>query len=155
MVGSAEFFIMLRRVTVRVKLIKLLLRFRRRRKARGRRIWAELLFDSFATRAFGIRSDAPAHRQFLYRAGPYQIDVLIESAQRNRLLITGQLLDVRQPEILRRVRVNLWNNRKSFVTVRTNDWGEFLGEIEDSGELIVSLKVQMREIAISIRDVHH
>ena len=146
---------MLRRGTVRVKLIEVLPRFRRRRNGCDRRIRAELLCDSFATMAFGIRSDAHPHRQFLYRAGPYQIDVLIEPAQRNRLLITGQLLDVRQPEILRRVRVTLWNFGKSFVTVRTNDWGEFLGVIEDSGELIVSLKVQMREIAIAIRDVHH
>ena len=142
------------RGTVGVNLIELLPRFRRKRNGWDRRIWTELLFDSFSTRSFGMRSDAYPHRQFLYRAGPYQIDVLIESAQRNRLLITGQLLDVRQPENLRRVRVSIWNRRKSFVTVRTNDWGEFLGEIEDSGELIVSLKVQMREIAISIRDVH-
>jgi len=30
--------------------------------------------------------------------------------------------------------------------------GEFSGEIEDSDELMVSLKVQTREIAISIRN---
>jgi hypothetical protein len=69
-------------------------------------------------------------------------------------VVTGQLLDTSEPEIFRRgVRVTLWNFRQSFVTLRTNQWGEFWGEIEDSAELMVSLKVQTREIVISIRNV--
>ena len=74
--------------------------------------------------------------------------------ERNRLVVTGQLLDTSRPEIFRRgARVTLWNFRRSFVTLRTNEWGEFSGEIEDSDELMVSLKVQTREIAISLRKV--
>jgi len=69
-------------------------------------------------------------------------------------MITGQLLDTSCTAVFRRgVRITLWNFRQSFVTLRTNEWGEFLGEIEDSGELMVSLKIQMREIAISIRNL--
>ena len=67
-------------------------------------------------------------------------------------MVTGELLDSSRPEIFRRgVRVTLWDFRQSFVTLRTNEWGEFWGEIDDSGELMVSLRVQTREIAISIR----
>ena len=74
--------------------------------------------------------------------------------ERNRLVVTGQLLDSSRPEIFRRgVRVTLWNFRRGFVTLRTNEWGEFSGGIEDPDELTVSLKVQTREISISIRNV--
>jgi hypothetical protein len=115
----------------------------------------ELLFDSFATPAFGARSAAHPQRHLLYRAAPYELDLLLElHLESNRLMITGQLLDTSLPSVFRRgVRITLWNFRQSFVTLRTNEWGEFLGEIEDSGELMVSLKIQMREIVISIRNV--
>jgi hypothetical protein len=115
----------------------------------------ELVLDSFATVTAGARSAAHCQRHLLYRAEPYEIDLLLEShPESNRLVVTGQLLDTSQPEIFRRgVRVTLWNFRQSFVTLRTNQWGEFWGEIEDSAELMVSLKVQTREIVISIRNV--
>jgi hypothetical protein len=115
----------------------------------------EVLFDSFAAAAFGSRSSTHPQRHLLYRAAPYELDLLLElHPDSNRLMITGQLLDTSLPAVFRRgVRITLWNFRQSFVTLRTNEWGEFLGEIEDSGELTVSLKIQMREIAISIRNV--
>lgn len=115
----------------------------------------ELLFDSFTAPASGSRSSTHPQRHLLYRAAPYELDLLLELLpESNRLMITGQLLDASLPTAFRRgVRVTLWNFRQSFVTLRTNEWGEFLGEIEDSGELMVSLKIQMREIAISIRNV--
>lgn len=115
----------------------------------------ELLFDSFATPAFGARSTTHPQRHLLYRAEPFELDLLLElRPDTNRLRITGQLLDTSSPAVFRRgVRVTLWNFQRSFVTLRTNEWGEFLGEIEDSGELMVALKVQLREIVISIRNV--
>ena len=115
----------------------------------------ETLFDSFATSAFGARSGTHLQRHLLYRAEPLELDLLIElRSDSNRLRITGQLLDTSLPAVFRRgVRVTLWNFRHSFVTLRTNEWGEFLGEIEDSGEMMVSLKIQLREIVISIRNV--
>ena len=115
----------------------------------------ELLFDSFAAGAFGARSSTHPQRHLLYRAAPYEIDLLLElHPETSRLMVTGQLFDTSLPSVFRRgVRVTLWNFRKSFVTLRTNEWGEFLGEIEDSGELMVSLKIQMREIVISVRNV--
>ena len=129
------------------------LKNRARRREPERQI--ELLFDSFAMRAFGARSTSHPERHLLYRAEPFELDLLIELLPDcNRLRITGQLLDTSLPAVFRRgVRVTLWNFRQSFVTLRTNEWGEFLGEIEDSGELMVALKVRLREIAISIRNV--
>ncbi|HKW64132.1 MAG TPA: hypothetical protein VJN89_16390 [Candidatus Acidoferrum sp.] len=115
----------------------------------------ELLFDSFATPASGARSAAHSQRHLLYRAEPLELDLLIEKRQdANRLRITGQLLDTSLPTVFRRgVRVTFWNFRQSFVTLRTNEWGEFLGEIEDSGQMMVALRIQRREIVISIRNV--
>lgn len=129
------------------------LRNRPRRREPGPQV--ELLFDSFATPAFGARSAPHPQRNLLYRAEPYELDLLFELDSRsNRLIIIGQLLDTSHPAIFRRsVKVTLWNFRQSFVTLRTNEWGEFLGEIEESGELMVSLKIQMREIVICIRNV--
>lgn len=124
----------------------------RRREAESQ---IEVLFDSFAAPPLGVRATTHPQRHLLYRAEPFELDLLIEvPPDSNRLRITGQLLDTSLPAIFRRgVKVTLWNFRQSFVTLRTNEWGEFLGEIEDSGELMVSLKVHSREIAISIRNV--
>ena len=115
----------------------------------------ELLFDSFGAAARGARSSTHPQRHLLYRADSLELDLLIENRRdANRLRITGQLLDASLPAVFRRgVRVTLWNFRKSFVALKTNEWGEFLGEIEDSGELMVALKIRMREIVISIRNV--
>ena len=115
----------------------------------------ELLFDSFATPAFGARSTTHPQRHLLYRAEPFALDLLIELRRdSNRLRITGQLLDMSLSAVFcRGVKVTFWNFRQSFVTLRTNEWGEFLGEIEDFGELMVALKIQEREIIISIRNV--
>ena len=114
----------------------------------------ELLFDSLATPAFGARSTTHPQRHLLYRAEPFALDLLIELRRdSNRLRITGQLLDTSLSAVFRRgVKVTFWNFRQSFVTLRTNEWGEFLGEIEDSGEMLVALKIQRREIVISIRN---
>ena len=121
------------------------------------RTQVELVFDSFATVTSGARTAAHCQRHLLYRAEPYELDLLLEShPESNRLVVTGELLDSSRPEIFRRgVRVTLWDFRQSFVTLRTNEWGEFWGEIDDSGELMVSLRVQAREIAISIRHALH
>ena len=102
---------------------------------------AQLLFDSFSHPApAGIRSAPTRIRQLLYRAQPYQIDLQIELRQEtNRLVVTGQLLDVSHPDMIGSdVHVTLSNRRGSLVKTTTNQHGEFRGEVENSGDLEVS-----------------
>jgi hypothetical protein len=101
----------------------------------------ELLFDSFSHAALGgIRSPGMSIRQMLYRAEPYQIDIQLEAQpERNRLIVTGQLLDVSDPEIVGRdVQVTLSDGRENVVRTMTNEFGEFRGDIENSGDLELS-----------------
>ena len=98
----------------------------------------QLLFDSFSHPALaGARSAAMRIRQMLYRAEPYQIDIQIEAQpERNRLVVTGQLLDVSHPEIVGRdVQVTLSDGRENVINTETNQFGEFRGEVENSGDL--------------------
>ena len=143
------------RFTARTPSVKRPVRLKNRPRRREPEQQIELLFDSFATPPVGVRSRTHPQRHLLYRAEPFELDLLIELLPDcNRLRITGQLLDTSLPAVFRRgVRITLWNFRQSFVTLRTNEWGEFLGEIEDSGELMVALKIQLREIVLSIRNV--
>lgn len=143
------------RLTSRTKSMERPVRLRNRRRRGEPEARVDLLLDSFAAPALGTRSATHPQRHLLYRASPFELDLLIEKRRdANRLRITGQLLDTSLSSVFRRgVRVTLWNFRQSFVTLRTNEWGEFLGEIEDSGEMMVSLKIQLREIVISIRNV--
>jgi hypothetical protein len=102
---------------------------------------AELLFDSFLQPASaGLRSGSIGLRQMLYRADPYQIDLQIEAdREHNRLLVAGQLLDVSHPEMAcRSVQVTLSNLRGNPVNAATNHFGEFLAEVENSGDLELS-----------------
>ncbi len=100
------------------------------------------LYDSFSHPATaGIRSAGMRIRQMLYRAEPYQIDLHIELQQeQNRLVISGQLVDLSHPEMVGRdVRVTLSDGRESVANTVTNQFGEFRGEIENSGDLELSL----------------
>ena len=100
------------------------------------------LYDSFShPPPAGIRSAGMRIRQMLYRAEPYQIDLHIELQQeRNRLVVSGQLVDLSHPEMVGRdVRVTLSDGRESVANTVTNQFGEFRGEIENSGDLELSL----------------
>lgn len=100
-----------------------------------------LLFDSFCQGSFaGVRSDAMGVRQMLYRADPYQIDLQLEAdREHNRLIVTGQLLDISRPEMAcRDVPVMLSNLHGNAVNTPTNQFGEFRAELENSGDLELS-----------------
>jgi hypothetical protein len=101
----------------------------------------QLLYDSVSQPAMsGTRSSAMRIRQLLYRADPYQIDLHIEFQQeQNRLIVTGQLVDVSLPEMVGRdVQVTLSDGREYIVNTVTNQFGEFRGEIKNSGDLEIS-----------------
>jgi hypothetical protein len=118
--------------------------------------FVEVLFDSFLQpMVAGARSSGLGTRQMLYRADPYQIDIQIEAKpEGNRLMVTGQLLDISSPGVVGRdVKVTLSNHRGNIVHTVTNEFGEFRGEIENTGDLELSFPGQGEKfIVISLRN---
>lgn len=116
----------------------------------------ELLFDSFLQPMLaGSRSGGLGTRQMLYRADPYQIDIQIESKpEGNRLMVTGQFLDVSSPGIVGRdVKITLSNHRGNVMHTVTNQFGEFRGELENTGDLELSFPGQgEKSVVISLRN---
>jgi hypothetical protein len=117
---------------------------------------AELVFDSFLRPVFeGTRSSTTRTRQMLYRADPIQIDLLIEPQAGGRsVVVTGQLLDLRHPEIVgHNLQVTLSNLRGRVVQAKTNQFGEFCQEIENSGNLELKFHgANNKPVVISLRD---
>jgi hypothetical protein len=118
--------------------------------------FVEVLFDSFLHPMLaGARSSGLGTRQMLYRADPYQIDIQIEAKpDGNGLMITGQLLDISSPGVVGRdVKITLSNHRGNVIHTVTNQFGEFRGEIENTGDLELSFPGQgEKSIAISLRN---
>ena len=116
----------------------------------------EVLFDSFQQPlTAGVRSSGLGMRQMLYRAEPYQVDVHVEAKPgANKLIVTGQLLDLRTPETPGRdVPVTISNLRGHIVQTVTNEFGEFREEIRSSGDLELKLLGDNENaIIISLRD---
>jgi hypothetical protein len=116
----------------------------------------EVLFDSFLQPMLaGARSIGLGTRQMLYRADPYQIDVQIEAKpEGNRLMVTGQLLDVSSPGVVGRdVKITLSNHSGNVMHTVTNQFGEFRGEIENTGDLELSFPGQgEKSMVISLRN---
>ena len=112
------------------------------RKQKAARSLVEVLFDSFKQPlTAGARSSSSGTRQMLYRAEPYQVDLQIESKPgANKLIVTGQLMDLRNPETpSRHVPVMISNLRGHVVQTVTNEFGEFREEIRSSGDLELKL----------------
>jgi hypothetical protein len=118
--------------------------------------FAQVLFDSLLQPMMvGARSSGLGTRQMLYRADPYQIDIQIEAKpEGNRLMVTGQLLDVSSPGVVGRdVRITLSNHRGNVMHAVTNQFGEFRGEVENTGDLELSFPGRGDEsIVISLRN---
>lgn len=116
----------------------------------------ELLFDSFLQPALaGTRSASTEMRQMLYRADPYQVDIQIEAKPNaSSLVITGQVLNVSRPDFAANdIQVTLSNRRGSVVYAMTDRFGEFRGEIENSGDLELSFpRPERKPIIISLRN---
>ena len=123
-------------------------------KGSGSRI--KVLFDSFLHPVFeGARSASAGTRQMLYRADPFQIDIQVEpKPAANRIVVTGQLLNLNSPGIIGQdARVVLSNLRGQVVNAVTNKFGEFSGEIENSGDLQMTFESPgSQPIVISLRD---
>jgi hypothetical protein len=125
-----------------------------RKESRSR---ISVLFDSYLQPVVeGARSattDSP--RQMLYRADPFQIDLQIEAKPgSNDLMVTGQLLDLSNPGIAGKdVNITLSNLRGHVVHAVSNQNGEFICEIKNSGDLQITFAGAHGEpIVISLRD---
>ena len=124
------------------------------RKGAGSRV--KVLFDSFLQPVLeGTRSAGGSTRQMLYRADPFQIDVQVEAKPgSSRIVVTGQLLDLSDPEIIARdIRILLSNMRGQVVHTVANEFGEFSGEIDNSGDLQMTFaSLGGMPIVISLRE---
>jgi hypothetical protein len=116
----------------------------------------EVLFDSFLQPAFeGARSSGAETRQLLYRADPFQIDLQLETQPGGRsVVVTGQLLNFRQPDIVGgNIQVMLSNLRGIVVRTVTDEFGEFREAIETSGDLELMFPgANDKPVVISLRD---
>jgi hypothetical protein len=117
---------------------------------------AKVLFDSFLQPIFeGVRSAGAGTRQMLYRADPYQIDVQLEmKPSGNRIVVTGQLLNLSNPKIIASgTRILVSNMHGDVVQTVANQFGEFSGEVKNSGDLQITFATPSGEpIVISLRE---
>jgi hypothetical protein len=117
----------------------------------------EVLFDSLLQPALeGVRSVGAGTRRMLYRADPFQVDLQIEAqGGGGSVVVTGQLLDLRDPEVVgSHVPLMLSNLRGRVIRATTNEYGEFREEIEGTGDLeLVFHGANDKPITISLHDV--
>jgi len=117
----------------------------------------EVLFDSFFQPALeGVRSVGAGTRRMLYRADPFQVDLQIEAqGGGGSVVVTGQLLDLRDPEVVgSHVPLMLSNLRGRVIRATTNEYGEFREEIDSTGDLeLVFHGANDKPITISLHDV--
>jgi hypothetical protein len=116
----------------------------------------EVLFDSSLQPALeGVRSAGAGTRRMLYRADPFQVDLQIEAQGGGSVVVTGQLLDLRDPEVVgSHVPLMLSNLRGGVIRATTNQYGEFREEIEGTGDLeLVFHGANDKPITISLHDV--
>lgn len=116
----------------------------------------QLLFDSFLQPVLaGVRSAGAGTRQMLYRADPYQIDVQLEMKPNgNRIVVTGQLLNLSSPKVIAvGARILVSNMHGDVVHTAANQFGEFSGEVKNSGDLQLTFSTPSGEpIVISLRE---
>jgi hypothetical protein len=116
----------------------------------------KLLFDSFLQPMLaGVRSAGAGTRQMLYRADPYQIDVQLEMKPGgNRIVVTGQLLNLSNPRMIATgTRILVSNMHGDVVHTAANQFGEFSSEVKNSGDLQLTFATPSGEpIVISLRE---
>jgi len=125
-------------------------------KKKGADSRVRVLFDSFLQPILaGVRSAGTSTRQMLYRADPYQIDVQLEmKPSGNRVVVTGQLLSLSNPKVTADgTRILVSNMHGDVVHSVANEFGEFSGEVRNSGDLQLTFATPSGEpIVISLRE---
>jgi hypothetical protein len=125
-------------------------------KKKGADSRVKVLFDSFLQPVLaGVRSAGAGTRQMLYRADPYQIDVQLEmKPSGNCVVVTGQLLNLSNPKVSAAgTRILVSNMHGDVVHSLANQFGEFSGEVKNSGDLQLTFATSSGEpIVISLRE---
>jgi hypothetical protein len=125
-------------------------------QTKGAESKVKVLFDSFLQPLLaGVRSAGTGTRQMLYRADPYQIDVQLEMRPGgNRVVVTGQLLNLNNPKIIAEgTRILVSNMHGDVVHTLANQFGEFSGEVKNSGDMQLTFATPSGEpIVISLRE---
>jgi hypothetical protein len=91
----------------------------------------------------------------LYRVDPFQIDVQVEAKPGSRrIVVTGQMLDLSNNQIIaQQTSILISNMRGQAVQTMTNQFGEFSGEIDNSGDLQMTFASPSgKPIVISLRE---
>lgn len=116
------------------------------------RIPAFLIMDNWAeSRLLGFRHIEPRSRQMFYRAGPYDIDILIEAAERTSGIdLLGQILPSQEGSpSCAGAHVELRQGEQVLGTTTVNELGEFIFEGIPEGVYDLRLRIQGSEIGIA------
>lgn len=115
---------------------------------------ARLVFDSLARpQLAGVRSTETMHRQLLYRAGDYSIDLQVAPAGHERGSLIGQVLREGEAtfESAAHLRLELLRAGESVRSTVTDDMGEFKISDVDYGNY--NLRIELAEGQITVPDV--
>jgi hypothetical protein len=105
---------------------------------------ARLVFDSLVDAAAlaGIRSISSTARHLLYQAGPWNIDVRLDTESARRMSITGQVL-VSEAESVSAAHgeVILMRGDTTVAQTSTNEFGEFQFDSDYGSDLRICLQI--------------
>ncbi len=109
---------------------------------------AQLIFDNSLNLApAGVRTSTVPTRQVLHKAGPFLIDLRMESeAGRNRVFVVGQVLNSRAPsKEVKGVEVVLQREEHLVAQAIANPFGEFQLEFEREKDLKLFVDIPGRK----------
>jgi hypothetical protein len=117
-----------------------------------KRIMALLVIDSFAEeRLLGFRGTGPMSRHMLYRAGDYDVDLLIDrSEQRQSVDIIGQCIPLsKNLTTVVEADVHLLKGVQMALATKINEFGEFI--LDGVQEGIYDLKISLKDEEINFQ----
>jgi hypothetical protein len=116
-----------------------------------KRIRGLLIVDSFAEgRLLGFRRAGPMSRRLLYRAGGYDVDLLIDYlASSQSIDISGQAISFKGPSTTAGAEVKLLRDTGGTRATRTNEFGEFIFDEIQEGVYDLNITLADEEIHIA------
>ena len=111
------------------------------RRLRGQLAWNSAVDPMPA----GVRSLRPDVRHYVYRAGRYSVDLLLDSDPGTSMVtMTGQIADESTPDTpFDKTKALLFSGKRMVASATTNEFGEFSIRYEPSGNLRLFLPVEL------------